>query len=438
MMMSLFAKTSTSTVPPDTYGQRSGYFTSPNQLIPTRPPFATAGQVVTKDTALSKVALLAGVNLIAEMPSILDGDVWTGQGGQRRKTDMPSALEDPEGLGYGLVDFAYKYLSCRMLRGNVFIRVDKVNSQGRPSVVTLIPPDDVIVRRNSKGQWEFHASGHAEPLKPFRSQPEGGIIHRRAFPQAGQALGLSVVSNHARTLGLSLASEQFGADFFADGAHPSGILTTDQPVSEPDAKTIKQRFVNAIRGSREPAVLGGGVKYTPIQITPEESQFLETQKWTAAEVCRMVGPGVAEMLGYETGGTMTYQNVNARSLHLLIYTVDRWLKEFEACVSEYFLPRSQELLFDRTGVMRMVPQDRWKVHRDELTLGAKTINEVRAEEGLPPVEWGDTPYLPSFGSTGTAAAEHLQIDAMDEEIDGKLGDIKVKIPAAPKIGGTAS
>jgi hypothetical protein len=27
---------------------------------------------------------------------------------------------------------------------------------------------------------------------------------------------------------------------------------------------------------------------------------------------------------------------------------------------------------------------------------------------------------------------------MDEEIDGKLGVIKIKVPAAPKIGGTTS
>lgn len=416
-----------------------GYYTSSNQLIPTRPPFATAGVVVTPGTAISKVALMAGTNLVADMPSILDVHAYTGQGGTRRKIALPPSVEDPEGLGYGLADFAYKYLACRILRGNVFIRVDKIDSSGRPSVVTLLDPDTVVVRRDTRtGKWTFHAS-NGEPMLPFMHQPEGGIIHRRAFPQPGQALGLSVVANHARTLGLSLASEQFGADFFSDGAHPSGILTTEQPVTEDQAKTIKARFVNAIRGTREPAVLGAGVKYEQVQISPEESQFLETQKFTAAEICRMIGPGVAEMLGYETGGRMMYQNVQARSLHLLIYTVDKWLKDFEDMFTDLFLPRSQSIEFDRNGIMRMAPQDRWVVHKNELQLAAKTINEVRAEEGLLPVPWGDEPYLPTFGSTGTAAAETLQIDAADGHLDGDAQGANVnKVPAAPKIGGTTS
>lgn len=431
MMMTLFKKN-------EPQLRFEGYFTSSNQLIPTRPPFTTGGQVVTTGTALSKVALMAGTNLIADMPRILDVSTYTGQGGTRRKVPLPTAVEDPEGLGYGLADFAYKYLASRILRGNVFIRVEKIDGSGRPSVVTVLNPDDVSCRRDSRtGKWTFYAPD-GKAMLPYTHQAEGGIIHRRAFPQPGQALGLSVVANHARTLGLSLASEQFGADFFGDGAHPSGILSTEQPVTEDQARTIKNRFVNAIRGSREPAVLGAGVKYTQVQINPLESQFLETQKFTAAEICRMIGPGVAEMLGYETGGRMMYQNVQSRSLHLLIYTVDKWLKDLEDLFSDHFLPRSQVVEFDRNGVMRMVPMDRWSVHKDELTLAARTINEVRAEEGYPPVEWGDEPYLPAFGSTGTAAAEHLQIDAMDEELDGELGTIKVKIPAPSKIGGTAS
>jgi HK97 family phage portal protein len=417
--------------------ERSGYFTSPNQLIPTRPQWQTAGQVVTPSSAMSKVALMSACNLVADMPRILDWSVYTGQGGKRREAPIPTSVMDPEGQGYGLVDFAYKYLASVILRGNVFMRVDKVTSQGRPDVVTVLDPADIVVRRDTKtGRFTFHYKG--DTLQPFKQNPEGGVIHRRVFPQAGQALGLSVVSNHARTLGLSLAAEQFGSDFFGDGAHPSGILTTDQPVTEDQARTIKQRFVNAIRGSREPAVLGAGVKYTQVQIAPAESQFLDTQNFTSVEICRMVGPGVAEMLGYETGGRMMYQNVQSRSLHLLIYTIDKWLKGLEECLSENFLPRSQHIEFDRNGVMRMVPQDRWQVHREELTLAAKTINEVRAEEGLEPVEWGDAPYLPTFGTTGTAAAEHLQLDAMDAELDGKLGTIKITPPAAPKIGGTTS
>lgn len=423
-MMSLFTRSKPH--------ERSGYFLSSNQLIPTRPPFTTGGIPVTPETAATKVPLLAGVNLVADMPGILGVAAYSGHGGARRQVKMPKNVADPEAGGYGLADFSYKYLYSRILRGNVFLRVDDVDSGGRPQVVTILHPDDVSVRRNPKtGMWEFTTtSTGGKTMLPFPHQAKGGIIHRRAFPQPGQALGLSVIANHARTLGLSLAAEQFGSDFFADGAHPSGILSTEQAITEDQAKTIKQRFVNAIRGSREPAVLGAGVQYTPIQIKPNESQFLDIQKFTAAEQCRMIGPGVAEMLGYETGGNLTYQNVQSRSLHLLIYTIDKWLKDLERCLSHMFVPGPQSIEFDRNAILRMTPDTRWKVHETKLGTAAMVINEIRAEEGLGPVPWGNEPYLPAFGDTGTAAAEKLQLDAEEE-----LG---FDMPAPPKIGGTTS
>jgi len=385
---------------------------------------------------MQKVALMSGTNLVADLPGILDVGCFTKQGDVKREIDVPRNVLDPEGQGYGIADFAYKYLVCRILRGNVFIRVDKVNSAGRPDVMTILNPDQVTVYRDpGTGQIKFRTGYNQDEANPFRVQPEGGIIHRRANAQPGQILGLSVIQNHARTLGLSISSEQFGSDFFADGAHPTGILSTDQPINEEAAKTIKQRFLNAVRGSREPAVLGAGVQYTPIQVKPEESQFLETQKWTAAEVCRIIGPGVAEMLGYETGGRMQYQNVQQRSLHLLIYTADKWLKDFEAFLSDMLLANKQLVEFDRTDLMRMVPKDRWDVHSLALGVAATTINEVRKEEGMNPVPWGDEPFLPAFGSTGTAAAQMENIDATDGDLDGKLdGEKAAKLAAAAKGG----
>lgn len=380
-----------------------GFFSSSNQLIPTRPPFATAGIPVTQSTALQKVALLAACNLVANMPELLPLEAFSGTGASTRKITLPSVAFDPEGMGYGVGDFGYKFLLSEMLRGNALVRVDALDGRSMIRNVTLLNPDEVTAKRDPEsGVWSFY-SLQGDPMLPFNKKPEGGIIHRRAFAQPGQLLGLSVVANHARTLGVSIAAEQFGADFFGDGAHPTSVLTTDRPVNEEQAKTIKERFVNAIRGSREPAVLGAGLKYQAIQVAPNESQFLETQKFTAAEICRMIGPGVAEMLGYETGGPMTYANVQSRSLHLLIYAIDPWLVRLEKLISDMFLPRPQYVRFNRDALLRMTATDRWGVYESRVRLAAATINEIRAEENEPPVTWGDAPFMPSFGPAAAAA-----------------------------------
>jgi HK97 family phage portal protein len=397
--VSLFAK-------PEQGEQRSfsgGFFSSSNQLIPTRPPFATAGIPVTQSTALQKVALLAACNLIANMPELLPLEAFTGTGSATRQIPLPKVANDPEGQGYGVGDFGYKFLISEMLRGNGFVRVDQLDGRQMVNTVTLLNPDEITAKRDPvTGAWGFYSLG-GDPMLPFGQQPKGGIIHRRAFAQPGQLLGLSVVANHARTLGLSIAAEQFGADFFADGAHPTSILTTDRPVNEDQAKTIKSRFVNAIRGSREPAVLGAGLKYQAIQVAPNESQFLDAQKYTSAEICRMIGPGVAEMLGYETGGAMTYQNVQSRSLHLLIYAIDPWLVRLEKLISDMFLPKPQYVRFNRDALLRMTATDRWTVYQMQLKNGARTINEVRDDENEAPVTWGEEPFVPGIAPSAAAA-----------------------------------
>lgn len=396
--MSIFAKSAAG----EERSFSGGFFSSSNQLIPTRPPFATAGIPVTQSTALQKVALLAACNLVANMPELLPLEAFTGTGAATKQIPLPKVATDPEGQGYGVGDFGYKFLISEMLRGNGFVRVDRLDGRQMVNTVTLLNPDEITAKRDPTGVWGFYSLG-GDPMLPFAQQPQGGIIHRRAFAQPGQLLGLSVVANHARTLGVSIAAEQFGADFFADGAHPTSILTTDRPVNEDQAKTIKARFVNAIRGSREPAVLGAGLKYQAIQVAPNESQFLDAQKFTSAEICRMIGPGVAEMLGYETGGAQTYQNVQSRSLHLLIYAIDPWLVRLEKLISDMFLPKPQYVRFNRDALLRMTATDRWLVYQMQLKNGARTVNEVRDDENEPPVKWGEEPFVPGIAPAAAAA-----------------------------------
>lgn len=390
-------------VPQEQRSFGGGFFSSSNQLIPTRPPFATAGIPVTVSTAIQKVALLAACNLVANMPELLPAETFTGTGADRRRITNPAVVDDPEGRGYGIGDFGYKFLVSEILRGNAFTRVEELDGRKVASVVTLLNPDEITVKKNPDTGVEQFYTLQGDPMMPFRKQPQGGVIHSRVYAQPGQVLGLSVVANHARTLGVSLAAEQFGADFFADGAHPTAILTTDRPVNEEQAKTVKARFLNAIRGSREPAVLGAGLKYQQIQVAPNESQFLESQKFSAAECCRMVGPGIAEMLGYETGTGMTYQNVQSRSLDLLTHGINHWLNRLEKLVSRNFLPQPQYVVFNRDELLRMTASDRWALYTTQIRAAAATINEVRAKENMPPVHWGDEPYMPSFGPPAAAA-----------------------------------
>jgi phage portal protein BeeE len=138
-----------------------------------------------------------------------------------------------------------------------------------------------------------------------------------------------------------------------------------------------------LNGTREPVVLGKGWKWQQISIAPEESQFLQTNKYTEAQCARIYGPGMAEVLGYETGNTMTYANVEQRDIHLLTYALDKWLVKIEKILSG-MLPGPRFVRIDRAALLRTDLLTRYKAHAIGIAGRFLAPSQVRTIEDMPP------------------------------------------------------
>lgn len=335
------------------------------------------------ESSLQKVAMWAAVDLVASLVATLPIDVYRGEGKARKELPKPQILIDPAGDGYGLDDWLYQYMLSILLRGNTYGQVADRDRKGHPQQIVLYHPDQVQGWRDEKtGLPQWRAGGE--------SVDADVMWHRRAYPVPGRLLGLSPVQHHATTIGLGIAASRYGMQWFQDGAHPSGMLTNDQALDPKQASVAKERFMAALLGTRDVAVLGQGWKYQQIQVSANESQFLETQKYTAAECARIYGPGMPEILGYDTGGSMTYANVEQRSLDLLTYALDRWLVRAERMFTG-MLPDGQYVKFNRSALARTDLLTRYRAHAIALQNRWEVVNEVRDLEDLGPVEWGDTP-----------------------------------------------
>jgi HK97 family phage portal protein len=335
------------------------------------------------ESSLQKVAVWSCVNLVATVAETMPLDYFPRP---RDSQSMPSWLADLGGDGHGLQDWLYQFVFSAMLRGNVYGVVGQRNrTRGTPTLIQLQHPDLVGVWLDQEGRPEWRVSGDRVPT--------ADVWHRRVHPAPGRLLGLSPIALQATTIATGISALNFGARWFQDGAHPSGILSSEQNLDGRQAATAKERFMAAVHGRREPAVLGAGWKYQQIQIAPNESQFLETNNYTAAECCRIFGPGFAEIFGYETGGSLTYSNIEQRSLDLLTYAVDPWLVRIERALSD-LLPRPQVVRFNRSSLVRTDLLTRFKAHAIALQNQFETVNEVRDHEDMAPVEWGSKPTAP--------------------------------------------
>lgn len=371
--------------------------TWPNHRL-TATSYADINPAASAETSLQSVAYRAAVDLVCSLGSELPVHVYSGRGDERKERPMPSYLEDPAGDGNGLPDWAYQVLLSWLLRGNLYGEVLERSPLGFPTQVTLFHPDEV------NGMLDPQ-TGLVEWTNLGQRIDRANMLHRRVNPVPGRILGLSPVQFHASTLGLQLTSTAFGLQWFRDGAHPSGMLVNNEvPIDANQAKTAKERFLNALWGTREPVVLGKGWEYKQIQLNPEESQFLETQGFSAAECCRIVGPGIAEILGYESGASMDYANIESRAAHVLVFSANKWFRRLERLLSA-MLPNSQYVQIDRDALLQSTTLERYKAHALALSNRWKVVNEVRRDEELPPVEWGNEPNTNSQPASSPPAAE---------------------------------
>lgn len=350
---------------------------------PSAPTYigGAADVVVTATSAAQSVAIRSSADLIASLASELPITEFEGTRSARKEVPTSGNLEDPGGDGTGREDWGYRFMWSSLLTGNTFgVDIDQ-DARGRGTTVDIFSPESVSPSVVG-GQPVWYVNGKEVPKSRFR--------HWRVNPMPGRLLGLSPIEHHAATIGVSLATTRFGRDWFRDGAHPAGLLTNSVADLTTEQVEIAKARVLASEGSREPLVLGKGWGWSEIQVSPEESQFLQTSGMSEAQCCRIFGPGLAEVLGYETGSTMTYSNIVDRRQDLLVLTMNRWFRRYERVLSS-LTPPGHWVEVNRDALLEATTLQRYQAHGLALAARWRTINEVREIEHLDPVEWGNEP-----------------------------------------------
>jgi HK97 family phage portal protein len=349
------------------------------QLLADEARPTASGEPVTIESALRLSTVWGCVRLLADSVSTLPLHVYRGD--DRDPIPTPRLLQRPSADFPELADWLWAVMASLLLRGNAWgLITDRRGAGLLPSQVDLVHPDRVAITTNGDGLRVIRINGV--------EQNPADVFHIKAYPWPGQVEGLSPIRYAAESMGLGLGAERYGARFFAGADMPIGFLETDQDVDKETADKLRARWRqlgrgNPLDGKRDIGVLGNGARFRPLAIAPEESQFIQTQKFNVSTICRFYGVP-PEMMAGETAGHEAYTSPEMRGTDFLTFTLRPWLYRIERAVSG-LLPSTQAAKFNAGGFVRATLLDRYTAHKLGIEAGWLLRSEVRELEDRPPI-----------------------------------------------------
>lgn len=359
-----------------------------------------SGVSVTSNRAMQHGAMWSAAHLLASIVSNLPVDVFRGTGVAKVPVSPQPALVAAPSLVVTRREWVYQAMISMLLRGNAIGLVVERDAVLRAKAVEWLDPDAVTIKQESALDRPTYWVG----AKQLRTDD---VIHIRAYLRPGSAVGMSPVEYHAEKIGLGLAAEKFGAEFYGGGGHPTALFqNTKARVDPAQAATIKERILGVMKGKREPLVLGSDWDYKPLQVSPTESAFIASQGYTDSQIARLYGPGLAEVLGYtQSGSSLTYSNRVDRSLDLMTYTVMPWVSRFEDMWTAN-IAHPQTARMNVSALLRADPKTQMEMFRTAREIGLYSIDEERGLLDLPPLPDGQgEDYTPLKSSAPAPAPE---------------------------------
>lgn len=360
---------------------------------------SSAGKRVNERSAMQMTAVYGCVRILAEAIAGLPLHLYKYEDGSKKKAvehPLYKILHDEPNPEMTSFMFRETMMCHLLLWGNAYAQIIR---NGKGEVIALYPlmPDRMEVNRDDKGMLYYlysTQSGDAPinketmvKLTPY------DVLHVPGLGFDG-LVGYSPIAMAKNAIGLAIAAEEYGAKFYANGANPSGVL--EHPGVIKDPSRVRESWMNTFGGSansNKVAVLEEGMKYSPISISPDAAQFLETRKFQVNEIARIfrVPP---HMIGDLEKSS--FNNIEQQSLEFVKYTLDPWVCRWEQSMKKALLSGDEKdeyfMKFNLDGLLRGDYQSRmngYAVARQNGWMSANDIRELENLDLIPEEEGGD-------------------------------------------------
>lgn len=365
---------------------------------------STSGKSVNERTAMQNTAVYASVRILSEAIASLPIHVYRykEEGGKEMVCNhtLYHLLHDEPNPEMTSFVFRETLMSHLLIWGNAYAQIVR---NGRGEVVGLYPlmPNKMDVERDNRGNICYVYTRYSDENPALKKYgqiilSQDDVLHIPGLGFDG-LIGYSPIAMAKNAVGMTMACEEYGASFFANGANPGGVL--EHPGVLKDPSKVRESWNSVYRGSNNAhkiAVLEEGMKYQQIGIPPEEAQFLETRKFQINEIARLyrIPPHMVGDLEKSS-----FSNIEQQSLEFVKYTLDPWVVRWEQALKKaLLLPEEKKWYFIKLnvdGLLRGDYQSRMGGYAIGRQNGWLSTNDIREMEDLNPIsdEEGGNLYL---------------------------------------------
>lgn len=370
-----------------------------------------AGVSVNESNALQVAAVYACVRVLAETLASLPLPLYRrGAGGQKTRAPdhyLYSLLHDAPNPELTSFEFRETMQGHLGLWGNAYSEIE-IDGAGRARALWPLRPDKMSVsRQNGALTYEYRlpkpdASGRTVAILPAER-----VLHIRGLGFDG-IRGYSPIELTQQAIGLAMATEEFGARFFGNGARPGVVLAHPGHLSDEAYDRLKESWEQRHQGlssAHRVAILEEGITLTEVGIPPEAAQFLATRKFQVAEIARIfrVPPHMIQDLE-----RATFSNIEHQSIDFVVHTIRPWLVRWEQAINMRLLLAAErrqyfaEFLVD--GLLRGDTASRYSAYAVGRQNGWLSANDIRQMENMNGIPGGDLYWMPlNVQAAGTSA-----------------------------------
>lgn len=357
-------------------------------------PKSSSGIRVNETTAVKVIAVFACLRLISEQLSCLPINVYkyNEKGKEKDRTHHVDYLISESPNEYMTAfEFWQMMIVNLMLCGECYAEI--VRKNGRPIELWPIPSNRVI--KDTKN--------YKEPVYFIQTNNEYKILYSEDIlhiPGMGQEYlkSYNPVVIARDCLGLSIAAERFASDYFANGAHPSGVVETDNTLSETAFTRLKdsinEKYVGLGKTNRV-MLLEEGMKYKSIAGAPKESQMLETRQHQVVEVARLFNVPPHKIMDMTRA---TFSNIEELNISFAQDTLVPYCVRIQQSLKQkLFLTHEKKEYFieyNLGALLRGKLKDRYEAYAIGRNWGWLSVNDIRLKENESTIENGDIYLTP--------------------------------------------